>query len=127
MRTAIPPVPRRARHPRDLRNPHSDNAETTVRRKGKKLPVLWLMDNVVNRASSCSSSTTTQCAFLTAIACASPNRSAGSRSYRSAGNGAASYGCQTEHQKAHYRRYYLCFHLLPPLDVVTDPSLTTGR
>src|SRR5262249_5352373 len=78
------------------------------------------MDNVVNRASSRSSSTTNQCAFLSAIACASPNRSAGSRSYRSAGNGTASYGCQTEHQKADYRRYYLCFHLLPPLDVMRD-------
>src|SRR5262245_22295883 len=92
-----------------------------------KFPVFRLVDNGVNRASSRSSSTADQCAFFSAIASSRANRRAGSRSYRSSGNGAASYGCQTEHQKSHYRRYYLCFHLLPPLDVVTDPSLTTGR
>src|SRR5262245_26070196 len=91
-----------------------------------KLPVLWLMNNVVNRASSRSGPTTDKCAFLSAITCTRPDRGAGSCSYCPAGEGAASRGCQTEYQKTQYRRYYPRFHLLPPLDVITAPSLTTG-
>src|SRR5262245_11656513 len=90
-----------------------------------KLPVLWLMNNVVNSASSRSGPTTDKCAFLSAIACTRSDRRTRSRPYCSAGEGAASHGCQTEYQKTKYRRYYPRFHLISPLDVITDPSLTT--
>src|SRR5262249_60366806 len=66
------------------------------------------------------------CPFFSAIPCPRPDRGAGSCSYCSAGEGAASRGCETDYQKTKYRRYYLRFHLISPLDVITDPSLTTS-
>jgi hypothetical protein len=86
---------------------------------------LWLMDNVINGASSRSGSTADQCAFFSAVAGSCSNRGAGTCSNCPARDCAARCSRQTKHYKAKYRRCYPRFHLLPPLDVFTDRELTT--